>query len=57
MKFEILLSVYKVQRADLEFDSKEFQIKKDCNSSSDAILQETVLVQCRSILHRVGTHS
>lgn len=57
MKFEILLSVDKLQHADLEFDSKTFQIEKDYNSSSAEILEETVPVQCRSILHKVGTHS
>lgn len=39
--FEMLLSLDKLQCADLEFDSKAFQIKKHHNSLSPAVLQET----------------
>lgn len=39
--FEMLLSLDKLQCADLELDSKAFQIKKHHNSLSPAVLQET----------------
>lgn len=52
MRFEILLSLDKLQYADVEFDSKAFQIKMHHNFSSAAILQEAELVHCRLLLHR-----
>lgn len=57
MMFEMLLSLDKLQHVDLEFDSKAFQIKKHHNSLSTAVLQETELAHCWSLLHGVRTYS
>lgn len=42
MKFEIFISIGKLQCADLECHSKKFPVKKNYNSSSAATLKETV---------------
>lgn len=42
---EIFLSLDKLQCADIEFDSKAFQIKKHQNSSSAAVLQDKEQMQ------------